>query len=110
MLEYNKSKGTVLAGLVRRREAEKQLFEKVVKPLEQNNLDYLKRINELEEIVKDLIIGVTTIADKLAEIEAPEWFVKEFPEALKLLNQKTGNDTFWRSFAVTIRALKTFQK
>jgi GH24 family phage-related lysozyme (muramidase) len=110
MINYNKSKGNVLAGLIRRREAEKQLYKKMVNVVEQPNSDYLKRIVELEEIVKEIIIGLTTVADKLAEIEPPVWFVKEFPEAIELLNCKTGTNDFWRSFAVTLRTLKNLQK
>lgn len=105
LLEYNKSKGNVLTGLVRRREAEKQLFDKKeTKPIEQNNLE--SRIAELEENVKKIIIALTTVADSLAIIPPPDWFVKEFPNALNLINDKTGTKDFWRAFAIALRIIK----
>lgn len=105
--DFTKSKGTVLLGLVRRREAEKLLFEKAVEEMENpNNAELLLKINELEEIVKKTIMALTQISDRLADIPAPDWFVNEFPSALELLNQKSGTIDFWRAFAITLRIVQ----
>lgn len=64
------------------------------------------KVAELEEIVKKIIVGLTQVADKLAETEPPEWFVEEFPDAIEMLNQKSGTNDFWRAFAITLRVLK----
>lgn len=104
--EYNKSNGIVLAGLVRRREAEKQLFERAIKPIEQVELDYGKRIEELETIVKNIVTGLTKISETLSQVPAPEWFINEFPNATDMLSQKTGTIDFWRAFALTLRIIK----
>ena len=111
ILLYNKSKGIVLPGLTRRRQAEKQLYEKAVDTVEQNNakkiVDLENRINSLEEVVRTIITSLTKVTDKVAEIPTPDWFIQEFPESLNLVNQKTGTETFWRAFAVALRIYKS---
>lgn len=76
--------------------------------LEPNKLekDNANKIAELEEVVKKIIIGLTQVSDKLTELEAPPWFIEEFPDAINLINQKTGTNDFWRAFAVALRILK----
>lgn len=112
--KYNKSNGKELAGLVRRRKAEQELFNKSyisdiveVKPVE---LSQDQRIEKLESIVKDILIDLTRVKDLLSEHPAPNWFVKEFPDALKLIDKHTGTDDFWRAFAVSLRILKNISK
>lgn len=103
MLKYVKSKGITLRGLVRRREAEKQLFEKPVKAVDSMEQNNAKRIDELESVIRKITADLTKLSDKVAEIEAPKWFVQEFPDAVKMLSQKTGTNDFWRAFAMTLR-------
>lgn len=91
---------------------------KLIKLMQENNLlQYDKqkenpiitesaKFIELEEIVKKIIIGLTQVSDKLAEIPAPDWFVKEFPNALELINQNSGTNDFWRAFAVCLRIMQ----
>lgn len=74
-----------------------------VKPM-QPNID--KRITDLEETVKKIIIGLTQVSDKLAEIPAPDWFIEEFPDSLDLISNDTGTYDFWRSFAVALRLIR----
>lgn len=106
LLRYNKSKGNVLNGLIRRRAAEKELYEKLLtptetpKPIETNNPD---RLSQLEESVRKIISELTNFSERWTEIPAPEWFVKEFPNALDLINRKSGTNDFWRSFAIALR-------
>lgn len=105
MLLYNKSKGIELAGLVRRRQAEKELFEKAVKVVEQNEiiLELNQKLKELEEKVNTLIV---VVGNEILETAPPDWFVKEFPNALKSINRKMGTETFWRAVAVALRILQ----
>lgn len=110
ILLYNKSKGKTLQGLVRRREAEKQLFEKVVADSNKTNNSDTARIIELEEKVKSIVTTLTKISDRLNEVPAPEWFTKEFPDALELIHQKTGTIDFWRSFAIALRIVEIKSK
>jgi len=63
-------------------------------------------MKELLEMVEQLKKRVENLEERVKEVPAPEWFVKEFPNALDLLHQKTGTPDFWRSFAVALRALK----
>lgn len=63
---------------------------------------------QLVDIVRELNIKVKEIEKKLEEIPAPDWFLKEFPNALDLLHQKTGTLDFWRSYALILRALKMY--
>ena len=63
---------------------------------------------ELVEILRELNARVKEIEKKIEEIPAPDWFLKEFPNALELLHQKTGTLDFWRCYAVILRALKMY--
>lgn len=63
---------------------------------------------ELVEILRELNARVKEIEKKIEEIPAPDWFLKEFPNALDLLHQKTGTLDFWRSYALILRALKMY--
>lgn len=65
-----------------------------------------ERITELETIVKKIIIGLTQLTDLMAVTAAPDWFIKEFPDALELINDKTGTADFWRAFAVCLRIMQ----
>lgn len=58
--------------------------------------------------LEELNNKVTELEIRLREVPAPEWFTKEFPNALELLHQKTGTYDFWRSYAVILRALKSY--
>lgn len=62
----------------------------------------------LVEIIEELNRRVKQVEERLKEVTAPEWFTKEFPNALELLHQKTGTYDFWRSYAVILRALKSY--
>ena len=62
----------------------------------------------LLDMMKDLNNKLKEIEKKVEEVPAPDWFVKEFPNALDLLHQKTGSIEFWRSYAVILRALKSY--
>lgn len=61
----------------------------------------LVQLEELRNKVREL-------EQRVREVPAPEWFTKEFPNALELLHQKTGTYDFWRSYAVILRALKNY--
>lgn len=63
---------------------------------------------ELVDIIRELNNKVKEIEKRIEEIPAPDWFLKEFPNALDLLHQKTGTLDFWRSYAVILRALKMY--
>lgn len=63
---------------------------------------------QLVDIIRELNNKVKEIEKKLEEIPAPDWFLKEFPNALELLHQKTGSLEFWRSYAVILRALRSY--
>lgn len=58
--------------------------------------------------LEELNNKVTELERRLREVPAPEWFTKEFPNALELLHQKTGTYDFWRSYAVILRALRNY--
>lgn len=105
IVKYNKSKGQTLAGLVHRREAEKQLF--LAKPKEETTMstNIEKKILELENSIKKLEQQVTQNNIKLKEVAAPTWITKEFPDALSYINQSTGTHDFWRAVVVALRIL-----
>lgn len=65
-------------------------------------------ILELVDIIRELNFKVKEIEKRIEEIPAPDWFLKEFPNALDLLHQKTGTLDFWRSYALILRALKMY--
>lgn len=60
-------------------------------------------------IVEKLQTRLSNLEQQLEEIEAPEWFVKEFPEALQLIQRKTGTGDFWRAFAVVMRVFSLYK-
>lgn len=64
---------------------------------------------QLVEMIEQLQERVKKLEQQVEEVPAPDWFVKEFPNALDLLHQKTGSRDFWRAFAVILRALKNYQ-
>lgn len=66
------------------------------------NAQVVEMIEQLNERLKELELQVQ-------EVPAPEWFLKEFPNAIDLLHQKTGSRDFWRSYAVILRVLKNYQ-
>lgn len=63
---------------------------------------------QLVELIERLQERVKKLEQQVEEVPAPNWFVKEFPNALDLLHQKTGTRDFWRAFAVILRALKNY--
>lgn len=63
---------------------------------------------QLMEIVEELNNKLKELEKRVQEAPAPDWFLKEFPNALDLLHQKTGSLDFWRSYAVLLRALKSY--
>ena len=63
---------------------------------------------QLVEMIEQLQERLKKLEQQVEEVPAPEWFVKEFPNALDLLHQKTGTRDFWRAFAVILRALKNY--
>lgn len=63
---------------------------------------------ELIEMVEDLKNELKELEKRIQEIPAPKWFLKEFPNALDLLHQKTGTYDFWRSYAIILRVLKSY--
>lgn len=113
MLLYNKSKGKVLEGLNRRRQAERQLFIKpitsepiIVQPPQSNPNNPESRIKSLEDKVNLLTISLGNQQALLEPIDPPEWFKKEFPDILNLIHTKTGTMEFWRAVAVSIRSIR----
>lgn len=63
---------------------------------------------QLVEMIEHLQERIKKLEESAKEVPAPEWFVKEFPNALDLIHQKTGTREFWRAFAVILRALKNY--
>ena len=63
---------------------------------------------QLMEMIEQLQERMKKLEQQVEEVPAPDWFVKEFPNSLKLIHQKTGTRDFWRSFAVILRALKNY--
>lgn len=63
---------------------------------------------QLVEMIEQLQERIKKLEESAKEVPAPEWFVKEFPNALDLIHQKTGTRDFWRAFAVILRALKNY--
>jgi len=63
---------------------------------------------QLVEMIEQLQERIKKLEESAKEVPAPEWFVKEFPNALDLIHQKTGTHDFWRAFAVILRALKNY--
>lgn len=61
----------------------------------------LKRLEELSNKLEEL-------ENRVREIPPPDWFLKEFPNALELVHQKSGTLEFWRSYAIILRALKSY--
>lgn len=66
-------------------------------------------IAQVVELIEQLNERLKELEQQVQEVPAPEWFLKEFPNALDLLHQKTGSRDFWRSYAVILRALKNYQ-
>lgn len=94
--------------------------DKLISLINDNNLlqyDVLEAEQQKpDEIIIRLVKLVDTMHDRLAKAEAqllqipaPEWFVKEFPTATELINQKTGTLEFWRGYAVTLRIMKEYK-
>ncbi|HXS61149.1 MAG TPA: glycoside hydrolase family protein [Candidatus Sulfopaludibacter sp.] len=107
IIEYNKSKGIVLSGLIRRRTAEKELFEKEIDTNETKQLnEKVEKIIQLEEIVKNLSDKIKTLENEIKEIEMPIWFKNEFLDIVHLINDKRGTLSFWRSIALSLRILR----
>ena len=65
-------------------------------------------IVQMLEMVEELSNKLKELEKRVQEVPAPDWFMKEFPNALDLLHQKTGSPDFWRSYAVILRALKSY--
>lgn len=63
---------------------------------------------QLMEIIEQLQERVKKLEESAKEIPAPEWFLKEFPNALDLLHDKKGTYDFWRSYAIILRVLKSY--
>lgn len=63
---------------------------------------------QLLEMVEGLNNKLKELEKRVQEVPAPDWFLKEFPNALDLLHQKTGSLDFWRSYAVILRVLKSY--
>lgn len=66
-------------------------------------------IAQVVELIEQLKERLKELEQQVKEVPAPEWFLKEFPNALDFLHQKTGSRDFWRSYAVILRALKNYQ-
>lgn len=101
---YNKADGKVLTGLTRRREAERLLFDKAVTtPAPENDSS---RIEKLERRIVALESEVIKLKEHAEPIEAPQWFVEEFPEGDDMLSDKKATYDFWRAMLVTLRLLQ----
>lgn len=75
------------------------------------NYDFTAKFGVDSEILvqlEELRNKVRELEQRVREVPAPEWFTKEFTNALELLHQKTGTYDFWRSYAVILRALKSY--
>lgn len=94
ILKYNKAKGQVLLGLVRRREAEKQLFIAPVVSAPTPSIE--QRLVELENEVKKL-------TEQSKTLPVPKWAIEEFPNILDYINTPTGTHDFWRSVIISLR-------
>lgn len=73
----------------------------------QNTVYKLKQTVSQHTITNNgLIKSMETLEKENQEIPMPKWFEEEFGDRSKTLNRVTGNMTFWRSFAVSLRILK----
>lgn len=63
---------------------------------------------QLQKSIGELNARVKELEERMKEVPAPEWFLKEFPHATELIHQKTGTYDFWRSFAVILRVVKSY--
>lgn len=82
---------------------------KLINLMNQNNLlqyDILDEEISQEKQIEELQTKLSNLEKRLQEIPAPDWFIKEFPNGLDLLHQKTGTIDFWRAYAITLRTLK----
>lgn len=102
---YNKSKGNLLMGLVRRRQAEKELFLKEVTPetiKEVAKIDE-KIIKELQSQIYNLQKDLSKVMESTKEIPIPKWLTNEFPNALAHINHEKGSYEFWRGVLISLR-------
>lgn len=84
---------------------------KLINLITENNLlqyDILEVSQEKQ--IEELERKVTNLEKRLEEIPAPEWFIKEFPNSLDMLHQKSGTIDFWRAYAVTLRTFDKYFK
>lgn len=63
---------------------------------------------QLVEMIEQLQERMKKLEQRVEEVPAPDWFMKEFPNAIDLLHQKTGTYDFWRSYAVILRVLRDY--
>lgn len=67
--------------------------------------DLSKLVQQLKISNASLVKAVEALESANEEIPAPKWFITEFPKHSEYLNSTTGTQTFWRSFAVSLRIL-----
>lgn len=83
------------------------VFEKPkAEPEPDNDTEVYKRLIELMDKLHDRL---SVVEKKQLEIPCPEWLLKEYPNCLDLINQKTGTADFWRGYALTLRIIKEFE-
>lgn len=93
--------------------------EKLISIIQSNNLlkydsmelynEEMKTMEQLIQIVDKLNKRLSEVEQQVEEVPAPEWFVKEFPDALQLIHQKTGTRDFWRAFAIVMRVISLYK-
>ncbi|MET3828658.1 GH24 family phage-related lysozyme (muramidase) [Paenibacillus sp. DS2363] len=106
--KYDKSSGIVLAGLVRRRQAELNLFnspDKIVKEDKPVTLEVMKQLEELKATVESQAKWIA--AQKAKEnMECPKWAEEAFKYYMNYITDKTGSYDFWRLLVVNFRKEK----
>jgi len=107
--DYNKSSGTVLAGLVRRRAAELALFnkdEEAMKPEDKAAFEALQAtVKQQGETIKVQEQQLAELKSKAGQVPAPAWFVKEFANdgVLAKISDPQKPLVFWETLAVSLR-------
>lgn len=92
--------------------------KKLIKLITENQLvrfDFIAKygvdsgvVVQLVEMIEQLQERMKKLEQRVEEVPAPDWFMKEFPNAIDLLHQKTGTYDFWRSYAVILRVLRDY--
>ncbi|ETT31672.1 putative lysozyme [Paenibacillus sp. FSL R5-192] len=103
--KYNKSSGIVLAGLVRRRQAELNLFnspDKIVQEDKPVTLEVMKQLEELKTTVESQAKWIA--AQKAKEnMECPKWAEEAYGYYKGYISDRNGSYDFWRYLTISYR-------